>query len=328
MKKKFLHLIIILFSLAGFACDESFSPKAPFEEKYVMYCVIETSNIPPNNPPSYYAILSKLYDVNGFDPYQNHTDPVILNAVLSMERKTDLFAFEQDTAKRSDTSRYNTPLFYYKTKTGVLLKYGDKLYLKAVLPNGKVLRAESVVPYDLPLEFSYDFQTTGLTTKINQFAAGTEWEIYWDEVENGHLYFPKFIIYYEKTTNGVTRTYTKEVALFYKDNKPIYPSYTYKNSVKFAYSALDKAMEEISGSDTAKSSYKIVDAELAILDYNPPLAKYYSSINGSLDQFSVRLDETVFSNIQGGIGVFGISKRNIQRFNFRRDYVTSFGYEN
>jgi hypothetical protein len=44
---------------------------------------------------------------------------------------------------------------------------------------------------------------------------------------------------------------------------------------------------------------------------NSDLAAYYSSLNGFLDEYSVRLDEQVYSNINGGIGIFGAYKATV-----------------
>ena len=61
-------------------------------------------------------------------------------------------------------------------------------------------------------------------------------------------------------------------------------------------------------------------------EYDAPLSNYYSSVNGFLDNFSLRLDEQVFSNITGGFGVFGTYFTSLYQVEMDSRYVTSYGY--
>jgi hypothetical protein len=49
-------------------------------------------------------------------------------------------------------------------------------------------------------------------------------------------------------------------------------------------------------------------------------------VNGYLDRYSVRTDERVYSNINGGIGIFGSRMDSDYSYPMDRKYVESFGY--
>ena len=110
-------------------------------------------------------------------------------------------------------------------------------------------------------------------------------------------------------------------------NEQAYPGYTYDSSVSYDYSAIDTAMARISQGDTSKSSYIFRYIYFSVMDFDEELSKYYSSAHGSLDAYSIRLDESVYSNIKGGIGIFG-SKHAVGTFwSLDPNYIHQFGYK-
>jgi hypothetical protein len=112
----------------------------------------------------------------------------------------------------------------------------------------------------------------------------------------------------------------------FANGKAVYPTYTFGTSCTFDFAAIDSAMAQISAGDSQKKNYGAHSMMFDVLEYDAPLSKYYSSVNGSLDQFSIRIDQPVYSNIGGGIGIFGSYFDN--KFTIDMDYafVTVFGY--
>ena len=108
---------------------------------------------------------------------------------------------------------------------------------------------------------------------------------------------------------------------------PAYYSYLTQKFCTFDFAALDSAMAQISAGDPVKSRYSVHLLRCEVIEYDTPLSKYYSSINGSLDQFSIRVDQPVFSNVGGGIGILGSYYRNWVYFELDISYVKSFGYQ-
>jgi hypothetical protein len=106
----------------------------------------------------------------------------------------------------------------------------------------------------------------------------------------------------------------------------IYPQIGINRWMTFDYAAIDSTLKKISDGIEEKSTFRILRAEVRLLVYDTNLAKYYSSVNGYLDRYSVRLDENVFTNINGGLGVFGAYMLTKEILLFDLDYVASFGY--
>jgi hypothetical protein len=139
---------------------------------------------------------------------------------------------------------------------------------------------------------------------------------------------PELIILYSKIVDGNTVQMQKKVPLYYiKGQTPIYPPIEPDpGSIEFGMDVVTKAMEEISSSDPNKQNYVIESAvfRLFVLDKN--LTTYYSAAQTFLDEFSVRVSQPDYTNITGGLGIFGTYSVLQSTLTFDDAYVTSFGY--
>ena len=63
------------------------------------------------------------------------------------------------------------------------------------------------------------------------------------------------------------------------------------------------------------------------MTYDPHLSRYYTSLYGNANDYSIRTDPAFYSNINGGIGIFG--SQTLSSFDYLFDllYVRSFGYQ-
>jgi hypothetical protein len=62
------------------------------------------------------------------------------------------------------------------------------------------------------------------------------------------------------------------------------------------------------------------------MSLDPELSKYYSANNIYSEDFTVKLRQTDFSNIEGGKGIFGVYYNFSRRLVVDSVYVQSFGY--
>jgi len=319
-----LYILLSLLFLCFCSCDDEFTPKTDFEEKYVLFGVI--TNSPQLPSTSLQVTVLSTYDIEGFNPVVDHTDHSIPGCIVTLTINDKDYHLSQDTVKKV-TSTFKTK---YSYKINSFPIPADKeLKIKAQLPNGKILTAKTKVPETLSiLEFSYPFNS-GVHTKLNRFIWGDKWVINWDSY-NDYLYFPRLKLYYQVKSSTGLKHYSREIPLKYvkKNDKyePVYPSYTYDKQMEYSYDCIDSVMSQISAGDTAKSTYIIGSISFGMLEYEHNLASYFSSTNGYLDNFSIRLDESVYSNVSGGIGVFGAYTVSSQTFKVERAYVESFGY--
>lgn len=310
MKRNIIYIIISVAALLN-SCEENFSPKADYKEKYILYCIINIDSSLQT------AVLEKSYDVNGFDPYQNTSDPLIPNADIRIRQRDNVFFMRDTTTDRSDTSRYESPIHFYYTNN-FYLKGNDSLEILATLPNGKKLYgitnlAESI-EFDKATNHLLPAQDTEFASFIWKGAVSSRW--YLPKLE--FIYFKDGIRYIKQIPSGYEIKNGKSI--------PVFPAVTNNNVIRFQNYAIDSAMTQISAGDPNKSNYKIYGCVFTLLNFNQSLSNYYSTSNGFLDDFTVRVDESDYTNIQGGLGVFGTIKKQITGAVFTEDYIKSFGY--
>ncbi len=313
-------LILSLFSLS---CQEDFNPKTDFKEQYVLNCYVDLDYDKYQNT-QVYATVSKLYNVDDFDPSQNKIDPTVSGAEIYLNYRDFLYKLREDTNK-AVTTKYGTNQIYYTTTLqNIYPSYNVSISAKT--PDGKVLTAQTQLLEASQLSYSYNFRKD-FTTKINRFLWGESFTISWAYLDN-RLFFPQLLIRWGKIDDKYS--FFKEVPCTFvrKGNhfEPVYPTYTNSGNVSFDYAAIDSAMAQISAGDTAKNKYQTVYIRFQLMEMDLQLSKYYESLHGILDSYSVSLDESVYSNIQGGLGIFGSKRILTSLWYLDSAYVRSFGY--
>jgi hypothetical protein len=227
---------------------------------------------------------------------------------------------------------YYKKLHYYYSPQMLTSKseYGrDNCKIVVKMPDGHILSSETTTPLVLQIESNRTFNH-GITTNVNSFYWGTSLTFSWGEdIFPDHLFLSKFTINATNLKTGQSFDVEIPSRCINKDGKSI-PVYSIANngpSVSYEYSAIDFAMKSIASFVSDPSDIRINGAALKITDYDRNLASYYSSTNGYLDSYSIRLDENTYSNIIGGLGIFGSYKVNSRSFSVDRDYIHSFGYK-
>jgi hypothetical protein len=326
MKSRLLILICIV-SL-GSGCDKAFNPKENFQDGYVLQCFVQGAN--DRSSESVSALLAKTYDVPGFDPTANTNDPAIAGAEVTLMVGNTLYYLQEAFRAAPDSSQYGSKQRYY-TRTLTSPAPEALVGIVAKLPNGQTLNAQTIIPKVRVFNSSYDF-ALGLTTHLNLQPGKPNWTIDWENYDDTevHLFFPRLTIDYFKTVGGVDLPMSIPVPMRYVSGGnrsiPVYPSYTTDKSCAFEFYAIDSAMAQLSAGDPDKKSYSVSTLRLEVMEYDLALSKYFSSINGSLDQFSVRTDQTVFSNVGGGIGIMGSFIVHKMYINIDLRYVFGYGY--
>jgi hypothetical protein len=329
MMRKGIVLLIGSVLLLSAGCEDNFNPKVPVRDEYVLQCFIEAQA--GRSSSTVIALLARVYDVDGFDPSVNTTDPSVAGAALTLRLFGPSYLMKDTLRFNPDSLRYGSKQLYYRVRMP-LPAPADPISISARLPDGRILSAQTVAPPVRVVTPSIDFPN-GITTKMN-FPPGTprSLTLSWggDAVVDPHVFFPQLLIYYTKMGDTMEVPGTMAVPLRYVagTNGPtaFFPPYTMENSLTFDFAAIDSAMANISAGDPHKYKYGVHAASFILMEYDTPLSKYYSSVHGSLDQFSIRVDQLVYSNIGGGIGIFGTYFVNQSQFFLDYGYVRSFGY--
>jgi len=232
----------------------------------------------------------------------------------------------QRVIDKSDSLNIDTQYVY--SASGVEIKGGYKLSISAKLPDGKVLSSSTQVPSEFEVVMSYPFEG-GFSSKISRFLWGNALTFSWKTTSMGHLYFPKFEIFYSDSADGMVKSAKIPEKYINREGNwtAMYPSAQYIKSVSFDYDAVDSVMANLARKDPERK-IQFYYLQAGIIEYDAALSNYYSSLYGKLDRFSIRLDDAVYSNISGGIGVFGVGCiSKTRQIEFRDDYLESFGYK-
>jgi hypothetical protein len=317
--------LVLLLSFLG--CEESVNPKGEVKGVPVLHCIMSFSEVA--GPMTVEAVLTRAYDVDGLDPFVNETDPFIPGAEITLFSRTENSTMRERSYPRSDTSRYSTRQRYYSAILG-FLNAGDTVSLIAKTPQAEVLTASTNVPQWQYFQTSYEFPD-GFRSDVGKiFYVGKYWTFTW-KGEEDHIFFPRLSLWYRKLTDTVRTFYSKEVPLSFVVRNgaaiPVFPTYQWSNSASYAWSSFDLAMTQISAGDPYKSKYKIDYLTFSLVECDRSLSRYYSSVHGYLDEYSVRLDAPIYTNVNGGIGVFGSCRTTSANYEVNLGYVHSFGYQ-
>lgn len=313
--RKFIFTIIILTIFIS--CDDSFSPKAPYEEKYSLNCIIRGDSL------FQVATVYKSYDVPNIDPLENTEDPFINGAFIRMWRGNDeIYIFSDSSKERTDTSRYKSDFKYYYIDD-FTPNEGDILKIEALLPNGRRLSSNTLAPTEV---LRSESRSDTIVTRTSTGYLTTTWII-----ENpDQVYLPKLYIEYFENENGVNIRKIKivpwEKVKIDNVTKYIYPSLSRDYSIDYEIDLITESMEDISKNDSEKKKYTISSMFLELSVFDKNLSTYYFTVGLDDNSFAIGLDEGDYSNIENGFGIFGSFITQEFRISLSKNYVTSFGY--
>lgn len=296
------------FCAAGFgllSCNQPFEPRTPLESKLVVFSILSTDR------NDQVVRVEQTYMPPGYDAMTYTTDGFVPNALVTIQDPNNTYTLRDTTFARSDTSRYKFALKAYVVKPLAInygasyrvtvrsLHLGDAL-TSVVVPKKPLLSmiATSVAILQSPGSFQDDDEIAftldlGAGTKgwIGRFF------ICYNVFENGKwiedrtpvpvsYIFPKIfttIVYGELTRPG----YNNHSASVYRNDV------FRKTCVKILY-------EKYPG-----SKVKFTRAFFELVQVEESLYNYYMIAHASNDIYSVRLDEPLYTNLSGGVGVVG-----------------------
>ncbi len=328
MKVCLNRVLAALLGCFALACEDSFSPKVPIEPHPVLYCVVTVDPRFDRGPIE--ATLTRVYDVVGLDPATRTGNPAITGAAVTLAVGPRTYTLAEQIVTGWLPGGVTTSVLSYR-HLGVMSWPGDTITITARTPSNEVLTAKTITPLPSPVEPTPRFPH-GVTTLVSEFTYGMAWIFDWqDDVDEEHLFFPSLTLRGEKSTDAGVIPVGKAIPMQLVDNDgtlvPVYPSYSGRKVLAFDFAAVDWAMRQISDGDPEKGRYRMTSITFSLTEFDFSLSRYYASVNGALDQFSVRLDETVYSNVRGGFGVLGSSTTTTRSFEIDKDYARSFGYQ-
>jgi len=318
MKKVFLPSILVLLAFWLAACNEEpFSPKGEYQERYALFGIMRAdTNLQV-------VTVTKSYDVEGLNPFANKKDPFVKNCFIRIWRgKDEVHILRDSVTVRTIDKRYPDSARFYYTDN-LIPKKDDVLEIECLLPNGRRLKAKTMVlnPWELDVSHTDNI----FPSKDKPYVM-----IRWRSSVPDLVYSPRVMLYYDKKINGVFHLEKVDVPLTYTvDNGKRVPVYARPSNnlyLKIDTLAIGNVLREISKDDPVKSNYRIRAIIIHFYIYDRNLSAFYSSSRKIGDEFSVRVDELDFTNIEGGFGVFG--SYTVQKYAIFIDteYLLKMGY--
>lgn len=315
--------IIILLNITILSCKDDLDPFGETNDKYVLNCIIRSDT-------SYQTLtLTKSYSALNYDPYSNTSDPAIKGAVIRLwEGNLKVTFFTDTTITRDASSLYKTPYTIYHAR-GLQPGQNSVLNIEAILPDGTMLTAAATTPVTPGfLKLGDGGQGDTILPPVDKDYIMAQWRS--TSAGKEDLFLPKVYIVYKVPENGTEVRKIKlipESYFTYKGTEyPKYPIVSNVPWVKIDMAVINRCMAEIAGDDTDKEKYKIYSIRVDVLSLDKDMSAYYNAGNKNKDPYSIKVSETDYTNINGGLGIFGVTCFCSTVIDITGAYVRSFGY--
>lgn len=317
MKKLIGSIAFTAVIFLNLSCEEDFDPYGEHKERYILNCVIR------GDTTFQTATLTKNYSVNNFDPYSNTEDQAIKDAIIRIWNGDKVTILKDSTIDPPEGSLYKRPYTIFYTNN-FQPEPNSSVEIEAILPDGKRLTSTANVPGVLNMSKAQSSDRIPPTSE--NFV-----KVKWTSAQADPTFIVRLAIYYFKHENGkkIRGIYTVPMKYLQYDDKylPSYPRPQSELIYAVDMETVNKSMELISYGDSDKSKYEILSCIAEVLSLNDELSFYYNATARSEDIYSVKLDETDFSSIKNGYGLFGVYMRAYYVLKFTHAYIRSFGYE-
>ena len=297
-----------LLLTAVIACNQPFDPRAPYQDRLVVYSVLS------NDRDQQFLRLSTTYQAPNFNPSEVTNDPALNGAVISLvQAPGTVIPFRDTVMARVDTSRYADSLHVYVASFRP--DYSTIYQLTVQAPGG--LTATGFL--HLPAKAYLSYTGTSVLRTPADFEKGIV-SVYTTLSDLAGGYVVRMVLQYTISDGLTTFQELREVPIEYRTevapdgtvslnlNKPVFPTLrrvqsvaitTQFGSFQYVNTLLDVQKEYLGKSITFERAIFLV------MQADPNFFKYYSVTNGFQDSVSIRLDQPLYSNISGGTGLFG-----------------------
>ena len=299
-------MALVAGSLA--ACNQPFDPRGPQEQQIVVYTVLSTDRTVQ------YVRVNSSYMPPGYDATAYTEDSWIRDASVKLIGAGKTWSFHDTSLARPDTGRYKLPLRMYAVKPFVPER-GKAYNLLVESPTFGVAQATVTMPAkstivlnavsvpvltqplsatpDGKIEFTVDLSSTagGYTNHLY---------IYYDVLKGSRWVEERFEIPLEPIPRDTS----------YSLDRPVYDqlnptSLSKRVTVQFKAGYLQKIIKKLTTVQYADTHLIYKWIVLTVLQTDKNLFAYYKSVRGYQDPLSIRLDQPLYSKIDGGVGLVG-----------------------
>ncbi|HPN38864.1 MAG TPA: DUF4249 family protein [Melioribacteraceae bacterium] len=304
----YLSLIVCLFTVS---CENEVSPTEEYKEKFIFYSILNS-----DADKQFATVVKSSRTMAGGSQYIKGAEIALYwdnNAAFFRDSVFTYFGKEiLDSDKRA---------YYIRNFPFPLNK---QMEIEVLLPDGKRLLAETTTP-----------DTVSFPKKFNPIIPYEESSLItfnWVPADKNLFIVPKLTFVYYKKINGVFTIQDElEVPITYYEKNtvftPIYPLPQKQTAISYEKAALTRKIASISKGEPNSNDFAIgVFAKFSLQIYDKNLSSYFSSTNQQVGGYQVSLEQSEFSNIKGGFGLFGSYVTQVKKLILDEDYLKQFGY--
>ncbi|MCW8850324.1 MAG: hypothetical protein OQJ81_10140 [Melioribacteraceae bacterium] len=306
---------MILFIMIFFiSCEDEITYKAEFEEEPVLYCIIDAEQ------NEQYAIVKKSFDDNTAVK-ENYISDVQISLTTQ---------YQSITLSENEGDGLLFPKNYYYTNSFQPAS-GNSLTLRALFPDNTEVNSTITLPQFSLFFFEVPSDAPELNIPLEKEFA-SDFVLRWNikTLSENLAFLTVLYIDYSKLVGGNEDTNRVEIPLEYVSEGdklvPLYPTVTNNSFQVLNQKSIDIMLQNISEGDEAKNNYTILGGELQLFILEENLARYFASTETFKNSYSVKVYETIVSNINGGKGVFGAYVKRTLPVRISPSYIQSFGY--
>ena len=277
--KNMRSLSLLLLLLPLLSCDNSFSPKADYEDRIVVFCILD------RNAPYQSVRLESTYDAELTSPDKPIGKKDIEQATVTIRNDVGVHTFRDTLVTSSDGKQKR--IWINRT---LVPTEGRTYTLIADVPGFERITAQTTVPSRAYLQTQIGDGALRLSTVTSVAFPATA------------FHFRMWVVG-TRSQGGVDTEVRREVPLRYdartgeyefgspsRQTLQLYPN----SSLIYAQGQL-RDLDSVVGRDVVATAYSL----------DQYLYSYFQLVRGFDDPTSYRLDRPDISNINNGVGIFG-----------------------
>ena len=148
----------------------------------------------------------------------------------------------------------------------------------------------------------------------------------WGDYTETVYFIPMLSIEYSRVIDGVEQRFSKLVPQLIEGNEQLFPGLQTGDNILYQLDAFDYIFSTIAEDGVPREDYKIYKAKFRVLIPDEDLATYYSAAKTFSDSFTIQVTEPEYTNITGGLGVFGSFVSSEISITINRNYTEAYGY--
>lgn len=307
MRARWFPIPIALLGLVSLVCDQSFDPRPPLQDQLVIFSILSTDR------DAQFVRVERNYMPPDFDPQTYTSDNSLANAVVSLKDGNSTYDLHDTIFARPDTSRFKFPLRAYVLSPFVP-QYGKSYEIAVLSPELGRAVGKAIVPGKPILGMGLSARDVLENPGSHQNDEAIPFEALLSDVTKGYI-GRLFIDYSVLKGNGWVDGRI-EVPIAYKyfdihDFKYVVNAQltrrptTHLVSLAYTNQMYNAALIEVAYSRFPASKLVFSRIVYQFLQAEQNLYDYYQVAHSFNDPYSTRLDEPIYSNIDGGVGVVG-----------------------